>query len=84
MKTQISYFKSTGIPSYFSKLILVTALGIYAGTNAYAENSTQNNQASAIKVAMVTAKDTKKNTSEKRKDYFKEKSSTYVSNYICE
>lgn len=83
MKKQISYFKSTGISSYFSKLILVTALGLYASANAYAEDK-QSTQASAIKVAMATVKDAKKNSNEKRKDYFSEKSSTYVSNYICE
>jgi len=83
MKTQISYFKSTGIPNYFSKLILVTALGLYASASAYAEDN-QGAQASAITVVMVTVKDTKKNSNEKRKDYFNEKSSTYVSNYICE
>ena len=83
MKTQIDHFAFTGVHSYLSKLILVTALGFYASANAYAEDS-QGNEASAITVAMVTVNDSGKNTREERKDYFEEKSLTYVSKFICE
>jgi len=85
MKSHTSQFFFTGAQTYLSKLILVAALALYASANAFAEEN-QNQKASAIKVAMVTAKDkdVKKNRDEKRKDYFNEKSSTYVSNLLCE